>query len=299
MHDPLQSIRSLVSGPGDAIRWACLLEAMSPKAGNVYPGRRFKNLAYVDFVVAADIVAKRIGHQSFAVSERMQQAVEETVALTKTNVNLGIVLLLGPLVAADEAMMKVESIRDSTDLEVEFKRTATTWKEAASVVLKGFTLNDGKNLFSAINRASAGGMGTVDEMDVNLPSGPVDIVKAMKSAADRDRVARQYATGYADLIDNVIPLLWDSLNERGDILAGISHAHIRLLAAEPDSLIARKNGALISESVQKRAKKVDLNDPDSIAKFDISLRSSTHKLNPGTTADLIAAGLYVLLRTVP
>ena len=53
----------------------------------------------------------------------------------------------------------------------------------------------------------------------------------------------------------------------------------------------------IAVDVQRRAQTIDLDDPASIASFDDSLRADAHPLNPGTTADLIAAALYVLLRT--
>ena len=36
--------------------------------------------------------------------------------------------------------------------------------------------------------------------------------------------------------------------------------------------------------------------PREIAVFDFWLRADGHRRNPGTTADLIAAGLFVLLR---
>lgn len=297
MADPLASIRTLVHCPADAIRWACLLEATAPKAGNVYPGREFANLKHIDFVAAAEICANHIGDPKRAVSQRMLVAIQETVSLTKTNVNLGIVLLLGPLVAADEAIMSCESALRVSKPTEPIERNDVTWRDALTVVLKNLTLVDGENILNAIQQASAGGLGKVEEMDVNDSAGPIDIVTAMKAAADRDRIARQYAGNFIDLIENVVPVIWDSIDECGDVLAGISRAHLTLLSREMDSLILRKNGEMVAQSVQKRAQKVDPSDPASLAKFDASLRSNTHKLNPGTTADLIAAGLYVLLRT--
>ena len=134
-------------------------------------------------------------------------------------------------------------------------------------------------------------------MDIHETAQQVDIIKAMQLAETRDRIARQYATGFVDLIDCVLPVVWGSIKQYGDVLRGISHAQLRLLSLEPDSLIARKNGMEIAVTVQMRAQKIDFDDPTSMAKFDDSLRSNAHELNPGTTADLIAAALYLLLRT--
>lgn len=286
--DPLDPIRQSIDRPSDAVRWACLLEATAPKAGNVYPGRSFDDLCYADFVTAAEIAADGFGRWNLRVSERMLQIVQETVARTQTNVNLGIVLLLGPLVAADEQLTGQEPIGRFGD---------ESWGPVIAGVLSSWDGIDGDNIFRAIRSASAGGLGNVDSMDVNRSRGRLDLARAMTLAKDRDRIARQYATGFGDLIDAVVPVVRESIATCGDLLMGISRAHLRLLMAEPDSLIARKNAVEVAVGVQKRAQKVDLDDPDSISAFDDSLRGDGHHLNPGTTADLIAAALYLLLRT--
>jgi triphosphoribosyl-dephospho-CoA synthase len=287
MVDPLALIRNSIDSPSDAVRWACLLEATAPKPGNVYPGRSFRDLQYRDFVAAAEIVASAFSRTGHPISQRMRSAVELSVAQLRTNANLGIVLLLGPLVAADETMTS-----DTTG-----QRNDQRWTAAIAEVLSGFNGADGRNIFQAINNASAGGLGDVDAMDVRESHPRVDIVEAMTLAADRDLIARQYATGFMDLIERILPLVGESIRRRGDLLGGIVDAHLRMLANEPDSLIARKNGFEVASSVQKRAQNVDLDDPASISVFDESLRSGTSELNPGTTADLIAAALYMLLRT--
>jgi triphosphoribosyl-dephospho-CoA synthase len=83
----------------------------------------------------------------------------------------------------------------------------------------------------------------------------------------------------------------------------IVHAHIRQLAAEADSLIARKCGQRVAEQSQAMAGGVlDSGSPgdesyhSALADFDFWLRSDGHRRNPGTTADLVAAALFVLLR---
>jgi triphosphoribosyl-dephospho-CoA synthase len=287
MGDPLASLRPLVTKPSEAVRWASLLEATAPKAGNVYPGRSFEDLSYMDFVAAAEIAARHLAEPEARISERIYRAVEATRALTHTNVNLGILLLLGPLVAADELMERLGNR----------KKSARDWLEAITIVLASLDGQDGQNLFRAIQIAGAGGMGEVESMDIAAIYGEVDILEAMQLAKDRDRVAKQYATGFVDLIDEVLPVVWHAINRSGDLLRGISHAHIQLLRDSPDSLIARKNGIDAAKSVQRRAARVDLDDPHSILEFDRSLRQASPRLNPGTTADLIAASLYLLLRT--
>ena len=114
----------------------------------------------------------------------------------------------------------------------------------------------------------------------------------MRAAVDRDDVARQWATGYADLIDVVVPMLDDEVEGADDIGDAIRDAALRILADRVDTLIARKNGRRIAEEVRRRAKGLDRRDPVAVADFDRYLRSNGNRLNPGTTADLIAAALF-------
>ena len=275
MTDPLTLIRSQTETIADAIRWACILEATAPKVGNVHPSQSFDDLTYADFITAANITADTLGASEIPVARRMIDTVKETRRVTGTNVNLGIVLLLGPLVVADRLCS--EDIRRAID---------------------SFTSEDGQLIFEAIRMAGAGGLGSVESMDVTeISTQPLNIVAAMKSAAKRDRIALQYAGGFTDLLDNVVPVVSSAIHGRGDVLAGVADAHLTLLSQAPDTLIARKCGLQLAEDVQSRACRVDRSDPNSIAELNRFLRSRGNLLNPGTTADLIAAALFILLQT--
>ena len=72
-------------------------------------------------------------------------------------------------------------------------------------------------------------------------------------------------------------------------------AFLAQLARAPDSLIARKHGLPVAIEVSQRAATA-LARPRMIPEFDLSLRSP-RRLNPGTTADLTAAALYILVRS--
>jgi triphosphoribosyl-dephospho-CoA synthase len=81
------------------------------------------------------------------------------------------------------------------------------------------------------------------------------------------------------------------------------HTQLQLLSRFGDSLIARKCGAAVSQQVATRATHVlavgapgDADYQQALAELDFWLRSDRHQRNPGTTADLIAAGLFVALR---
>ncbi len=259
----------------ERVRWACLFEAMAPKAGNVYPGASFTDLQFGDFVAAADAMACVLG--AATADDRCGQLVLRSVQATRhacgTNVNLGIALLLAPLVLAETRRC---SLRD---------------------VLQQLDASDAADVYAAIQLAQPGGMGESDQMDVRH-SPPADLLAAMDLAADRDRIARQYVTDFSDLLDGVVSRsLRSAIADSGDTLVGICHAQIEILATQVDSLIARKCGMATAEEARARAQAVQTADNFDAAwrDFDGWLRADGHRRNPGTTADLIAAALWVLL----
>ncbi|MDC0278592.1 triphosphoribosyl-dephospho-CoA synthase [bacterium] len=274
--------------PAEAVRWACLVEATSPKVGNVFPGRPFVDLSYEDFVAAAEIASTHFAAcEQFSLA--IKRSVEETVQRCKTNVNLGILLLLGPLVAADHRLQHQE-IDHPCDED---------WLVEIGHVLQGLSVEDHRLIFEAIGLSSAGGLGKADRWDVNDSYDQVNLIEAMADSAARDRIAMQYATDFGDLFSSILPIVAESIEACGDLMRGVVSAHIKLLAGFPDSLIARKNGNEVASEVQKLASQVDVDNPEQVKEFDTFLRDDGHRLNPGTTADLIAASLYVLFRGLP
>jgi triphosphoribosyl-dephospho-CoA synthase len=197
------------------------------------------------------------------------------------NTNLGIILLVAPLVKVSRSVPLGEGI---------------------TRVLADLTIEDAGHVFRAIRVANPGGLGESPEQDVrNEPT--VTLLEAMKLAADRDMVARQYADGFADVFDFGTPAFLDAFARFGCVEAAIIESQFRWLAEYPDSLIARKNGQAVAEDVRRRAAEVlrlgGIATPEGRragVELDRHLRSDGNKLNPGTTADLITACLFVALR---
>jgi len=130
----------------------------------------------------------------------------------------------------------------------------------------------------------------------------------MALAADRDLIARQYANGFREVFDEVVPALCAGLDRTGCLEGAILWTQLNVMAEHPDSLILRKRGPAEAEESRQRAQDVlELGWPEkreareAYAEFDAWLRAVGHQRNPGTTADLIAAGLFVALHegTIP
>jgi triphosphoribosyl-dephospho-CoA synthase len=145
-------------------------------------------------------------------------------------------------------------------------------------------------------------MGTVPEKDI-AGEPPTDLRAAMQLAEHRDLVARQYVRGFEDVFDRVTPWLLAGRAAGWSLTQCLIRTHVRLMAECPDSLIARKCGVETARQSQLLASRVlEAGQPGeeayetALADLDFWLRSDGHRRNPGTTADLIAAGLFVGLR---
>jgi triphosphoribosyl-dephospho-CoA synthase len=266
---------------GQCATLACLLEATAPKVGNVHRGADFENLTFTDFAVSAVAIGPAIeSARANGVGPSILEAIKATRQFVHTNTNLGMALLIAPLAAVPREEPLAVGVRK---------------------VLRSLTAEDSKFIYEAIRLAQPGGMGKVKEMDVAAEA-PPDLLVAMTAAAERDLVAQQYVTDFDLVLNKVAPWLSESAS-RWSLTDAIIHTHLRLLAECPDSLIARKCGLETAQEVSTYAAAVlaagspgEDSYHEAAADLDFFLRSDGHRRNPGTTADLMAAGLFVLLR---
>ena len=84
----------------------------------------------------------------------------------------------------------------------------------------------------------------------------------------------------------------------------IVECYLALLADSPDTLIARKLGLDAAGEVSGRAREVraaggmrTVTGRRAVAAFDAELRNTGNSRNPGTTADITAAAIFVVLLT--
>jgi triphosphoribosyl-dephospho-CoA synthase len=269
---------------GVSAQLACIWEATARKPGNVHRLRDFDDTNYVDFLQSAAVIAPVLETANQRrVGQTVLQCIKATGAATRTNTNLGIVLLLTPLAAVPYG----ENLRDG------LKR-----------VLGKMDLADSCDVYQAIRLAKPRGLGRVPDQDVSQqPTLPLPQVMAL--AADRDMIARQYLTSFTEIIDDGVPALFEALQRKRPISLEevIVYCQLRLMQKYPDTLIARKCGDKEAhESGQRaglaltkfwRSKKARWQE---LRKLDAWLRGKANRRNPGTTADLVTACLFIALR---
>lgn len=194
---------------------ACLLEATAKKPGNVHPEVSFADLTYQDFVRSAHLIAPSFTHGAeWGVGRIIFDAVERTQLGVVRNTNLGILLLLAPLALVPAGVPLRDGIGD---------------------VLAGLTHDDAALVYAAIRLANPGGLGRVEREDVaSAPS--VTLLEAMRLAADRDRIATQYTSGFSTVLagaerlaaSRLFPDRWEE---------SVIGLHLWLMAEFPDTLI--------------------------------------------------------------
>ena len=266
---------------GQCATLACLLEVTAPKPGNVHRGADFQDLQFTDLVVSAAAIGPVMNRAERAgVGRTVLDSIRATRALVDTNTNLGIVLLLAPLAAVPRDRSLLSGVPD---------------------VLRSITAEDTRQVYEAIRVARPGGLGRVDQMDVHQRP-PSDLLAAMRSAAARDLIAREYAENFSLTLQVALPWLLEARRAGRSLTLAIIDVQLRLLSRHPDSLIVRKCGLETGRQASLRAARVIDAGPPGEAAYEQALRDldfwlrSDPRRNPGTTADLLAAALFAGLR---
>jgi triphosphoribosyl-dephospho-CoA synthase len=163
-------------------------------------------------------------------------------------------------------------------------------------------VEDARLAFGAIRAASPAGMGHVDRHDVGQVDVAVTLREAMDAAAERDSIAREYVTDFEITFTLGAETLDRCWRDGAAFSDAVVTTFLTILAEVPDTLIARKNGVGPAQDVSRRAARV-LAAGGSLcergrallAELARELGDEAHALNPGTTADLVAASLFVFL----
>jgi triphosphoribosyl-dephospho-CoA synthase len=256
-----------------AFRAACAAELDAPKPGNVHRFAGGHGMAVADFLASAAAAAGPLCTPGGGLGARILGAVEATRAAVGQNTNLGIVLLAAPLAMAAEEQ-------------------GGTLRARLSRVLADAGRADAQAAFRAIVLAAPAGLEAAAH-DVRAPA-RVRLSTAMAAAAGRDRIAWNWAHGFADVFEIGLPALaaapgpWPALA-----------AYLCFLVAFPDSHVMRKHGTDAATALQAAARPWPARlaaaaDPVALlpALLDWDAALKRQGINPGTSADLTVASLF-------
>ena len=266
-----------------AAQIACLWEVSADKPGNVTRHKDFWDLKHEDFLLSAVAIGPAIREAGEkTVGETILKAIRDTLRFVASNTNLGIVLLFAPLAKAYGPGKLRESLRE---------------------VLDSLTVDDAQKAYRAIRLVNPGGMGRLEKYDISEEE-EVDITlrEAMWLAKDRDSIAKEYVTHFENTFEFGYPCLMRYWAESHKLLDSIVQTYLSILAEVPDTQIRRINGPAVAEDASQRAKRAlklggvfSAQGREAVRELDRFLREEDDGLNPGTTADLVTASLFVAL----
>ena len=265
-----------------AYRDACRLELRALKPGNAHVHAAGHRLTVAELETSADVSAAPLCRPGAPVGRRILDAVTATRAAVGSNTNLGIVLLAAPLIAAAETSSRAGL------------------RPRLREVLRQLSVDDAAAAYAAIRLAAPAGLGAAAEQDVaERPT--VDLRTTMGLAADRDRVARQYATDYEDVFAIGLPTLLAARQAHEPPEWAATRAFMAFLSSFPDSHVERKYGAGAAEAVRADAATLapelarGADDPQlAAALLALDRKLKAKGINPGTSADLTVASLLAL-----
>lgn len=258
---------------------ACRREIEALKPGNVHLFADGHQMSASQFLISASVSSAPLTDPGLPVGRRILEAVRATRQAVETNTNLGIILLCAPLIRAAEM-------------------TCDNLRENLAKILDGMDMEDTAAVFDAIVLASPGGLGSADADVREKPT--VGLLEAMREAAGRDMIARQYVTRYDDLFGTGLPALEAAIARHENGMWPTVFAYMAFLAGFPDSHVARIHGIETADRVQEEAIAVRVlldaavDETARIAMLmDFDRRLKASAINPGTSADLTVASLLV------
>jgi triphosphoribosyl-dephospho-CoA synthase len=261
---------------------ACLLELQAIKPGNVGYHAAGHGMNVEQFELSAQVSAPALFDIHTTVGERILNAVRATHEAVGDNTNLGIIMLVAPLAHA------LINLPEHQSLQARLK-----------LVLPALSIGDAVNCYQAINIAQPGGMGEVEAQDVGQTP-QVTLIEAMRLAAARDSIAAEYISNYQSIFSYNIEIYKEFMSRWGSETWAATAVYLRQLLRQPDTLIIRKNGLLkareISDMIAPLADQVlAAADPTRYENALIALdgQLKTSGINPGTTADMTVATLFV------
>jgi triphosphoribosyl-dephospho-CoA synthase len=263
---------------------ALLLEvASTPKPGNVDRHREYPDLRFEHFLAGS--VGARDGLAALAdtdvpLGEAFESAVAGMSRQTGGNTQFGAVLLLAPLV-----------------------RGAATGEDvlvAAPAAVEATTVADAVGFYAAFDHVDVAVRDPPADLavpDVRLGSDAaaelrdrdLTLSDVMAASADRDGIAAEWVEGFPRTVGTADRIAAAD----GPVTDAAARIALELLATELDTFVVTQHGRETAVEVRERAEAVLEGEGDVEAFADDLV---ARRINPGTTADVLAGGLFVALQ---
>ena len=278
----------------------------SPKPGNVDRCHDFSDIRFHHFLTSA-VSAYPVFRKAASGEGSPGSLILEGVAAwgdwnLRSNTHFGSLVLLIPLaLAAGRAAGHEQGQKTRRDESLEngpYDGEYDGLEEKLARVLRSTTIQDAIDFYRAFDLAGARVV-QVDEFSLKdqdwkkkLIEGNQSLLELMRLSLDHDIVAREWATDFersfqlAGRLQEMVSIY--GLND------GVVRTFLEALAEVPDSLISAKFGKERAVEVSRMAIDALLDSTLNKAR-EMDCELNNRDMNPGSTADLIAASLFISL----
>jgi triphosphoribosyl-dephospho-CoA synthase len=318
----------------DIMRSAQLAAALEvsgwPKPGNVHRTANYSDVTFEQIIASSIAIGPanreagfkgllaglgKIKMKDIGIGQYIKNAVIDFKAWQKNgNTHLGVCLLFIPLSAGAGFTFTQRQEIEPVSLRRNVKR-----------IMKDTTLWDAIEVAKAIKKANPAGLGQLKSIDApDLTEKEVEktivereqtLFDLMSISAQWDTISQEWVTGMRLAFEIGYPMINRIYHETGNINTTTVTTFLTLLSQVPDTFIARKVGVNVIQEIPKavefglvKAKEVSqkaatilqlggletVEGKKALVRFDQELRVD-RRLNPGTTADLTAASLFIAI----
>ena len=316
-----------------AAQTAAMLEVSgTPKPGNVHRTRDFWDTRFEHFLaggVALGPAIRRIASRG-ALSKQdnvpmdsiqVGKGINEAISSVSNwhhgaNTHLGTVLLLTPIAGAAGVLA----------LENQLNWDVNSLQKITQKVMQHTTVDDAILVYKTLSNIGYNRHGHVDTEDApdafnddayeELRKRQLTLFDVMSASSNYDRIASEMINGFPVTFEIGVKAFqrdWDAVQ---DVNMATIHVFLEILSKTPDLLIARKVGLQYTDNAEDAVKiglplaKEISKDAERalkaggfkshlgkqlVRKLDSRLHSRKNLLNPGSTADLTAATLMIMI----
>jgi triphosphoribosyl-dephospho-CoA synthase len=297
---------------------AILLEASSPKPGNVNRIQSFSDTSYRHFLASASLLNKglfdssvtgwRLGLDEIEADEvELGKLIHESSELVfggpnLSNTIMGTILLYVPLAVAISS-----AISESGRFDVQ---SIQSWMKK---IVDSTTVEDSLEVYNALKKVHHSGekhksaprwnefharfdINNANVFD-NIREDQISLGDLFRSSAEVDPICEEWSTYFNLILNEILPRLQSQSQSLDDIEEAIVKSFVWLLAKKPDGLIIKKAGWETARKIQELAQSALAERNESDLKgimndLDGILRRHGNIMNPGSTADFISAGVF-------
>jgi triphosphoribosyl-dephospho-CoA synthase len=275
---------------GNAAQLAGVIEASTEKPGNVTPKHDFSDTTYEDFLMGSIALGLSVEKAAF----RGYRAGRKEISVH--DIGIGKLILEGVLDVQNSheggnthlgTLMLFIPIAAAAGMCIGKGEKMSALRKNISNIVEESTIEDSYCFYSAIKESGSGGIGKLVEESMSF-------YELMKYSAQKDMVAHELSGGLEIIFSLGLPSFESFYQEEESLRKALLKTYLLILSKHPDTFIIKKAGLEKARKVTELAAKVMAGNL-SLEAFDAELRTQGSALNPGTTADIVSATLFIWL----